>query len=73
MSRQARFALVAIVSLMLAGCTTSEVKNGNAIGLVDDVPTGTHQSGYGDGKGDSIGGGGAAPARDANDHTGETK
>jgi hypothetical protein len=65
MSRKARFAIIAIAALTLAGCKTSEIKNETPIGLADDVPTGSVQSGYGDGKGDSIGGGGAAPALDA--------
>jgi hypothetical protein len=55
--------------MMLVGCRTSEIKNENWAGLSDGTPTGTVQSGYGDGKGDSVGGGGAAPARDANDTT----
>ena len=66
MTRRVRFALAALASLLLVGCT-SEIKNENALGLSDGTPTGTIQSGYGDGKGDSVGGGGAAPARDAND------
>lgn len=65
MFRLACLTLVACALLALAGCGTSEVKNTNDIGLVNDVPAGTIQSGYGDGKGDSIGGGGAAPAHDA--------
>jgi hypothetical protein len=66
MSRSVRFALAALLCLLLVGCRTSEDKDTNSIGLSDGTPTGTIQSGYGDGKGDSIGGGGAAPASDAN-------
>jgi hypothetical protein len=67
MSRPVRFALAALASLLLVGCATSEIKNTNPIGLSDGTPTATVESGYGDGKGDSVGGGGAAPARAAND------
>ncbi|HWA83811.1 MAG TPA: hypothetical protein VG820_10275 [Fimbriimonadaceae bacterium] len=78
MSRPVRFALAALASLLLFGCKTNEIKNqttiGDAsIGLQDDVPTGSVQSGYGDGKGDSVGGGGAAPALDANNHDAKTE
>lgn len=64
MLRTLRFALAALLGLLLVGCRTSEIKNEVPVGLADDVPTGTVQSGYGDGKGDSVGGGGAAPTVD---------
>ena len=67
MLRFARFVLVALVCVFLAGCRTSEEKNEMALppGLSEDVPSGSVQSHYGTGHGDSIGGGGAAPALDA--------
>ncbi|MFI5386126.1 MAG: hypothetical protein ACHQ50_08400 [Fimbriimonadales bacterium] len=71
MFRPVRLVLVALVSLLVAGCRTSEIKNGNDLGLANDVPTGTVQSGYGSGHGDSIGGGGAAPALDVDHGTGK--
>jgi len=66
MLRIARFVLAALASAVLFGCRTSEVKNNDAAipGLMSDVPTGTVQSHYGTGRGDSVGGGGAAPALD---------
>lgn len=67
MLRTAVIAFAAISVLILAGCQTSEIKNTDSIGLADGTPTGTTQSGYGDGKGDSVGGGGAAPAKNADD------
>lgn len=73
MTRLVRILLFASIALTLAGCPTSEVKNGNRIGLVDDVPTGSVQSHYGDGKGDSVGGGGAAPALKPEDRAGEIR
>lgn len=50
-----------VLALLAGGCRTSEIKEGNDLGLGKDVPTGTTEMGYGDGKGDSVGGGGAAP------------
>ena len=70
MLRPVRLVLVALISVLLAGCATSEVKQTNAVGLVSGTPNGTIQSGYGDGKGDSVGGGGAAPATDWKGETG---
>ncbi len=65
MSRALRLAIAAISCIVVCGCfPTSEIKNLDSMGLNKDIPTGTVQSGYGDGKGDSIGGGGAAPAAD---------
>jgi len=54
--------LAAFALLVVGGCGTTEIKNLNDVGLVKGVPNGTLESGYGDGKGDSVGGGGAAPA-----------
>jgi hypothetical protein len=68
MPRSARYLLIALSGLLLAGCKTSEIKNETDYplpGLSENVPTATAQSGYGDGKGDSVGGGGGAPALDA--------
>lgn len=73
MSRPARFALAALASLVLVGCKTNEIKNQNAIGLAEGVPTGSVKSGYGDGHGDSIGSGGAAPALDSDSHYTKTE
>ena len=73
MTRLVRLLLFAVTSLLLCGCRTSEVKGGNWTGLIDDVPTGSTQAHYGDGKGDAVGGGGAAPAIDVSDKTKETK
>ncbi|HVT11968.1 MAG TPA: hypothetical protein VHE55_06850 [Fimbriimonadaceae bacterium] len=78
MSRWVRFALAALMSLFLFGCRTSEIKNqvavgGQTIGLQDDVPAGSVQSGYGDGKGDSVGGGGASPALNIENHDAKTE
>jgi hypothetical protein len=55
-----RCVLLAFVALLAIGCKTGEVKNTNDVGLAAGVPTGSLQSNYGDGKGDSVGGGGAA-------------
>ena len=65
MLRLARLALLCLVSLLVIGCQTSEIKNNDSLGLVDGGPTGTAQSGYGDGHGDSVGGGGASKPIDA--------
>jgi hypothetical protein len=77
MLRCARYALAAFsVFVVLAGCETSEIKNTNDIGLAKDVPSGSISTGYGDGRGDSIGGGGAAAPLDPNrpaEQTGETE
>jgi hypothetical protein len=60
MLRCARYALTALCVAALIGCRTSETKNTNDIGLAENVPTGTLKSDYGDGRGDSVGTGGAA-------------
>lgn len=76
MSRPARFAFVALASLILVGCKTSEIKNQTdwpAPGLSEGVPTGSVKSGYGDGHGDSVGGGGAGPALDSDSHYTKTE
>lgn len=66
----ALIALATVSVLALIGCSgpaTSEIKNTDQIGLAEGVPTGTTQSGYGDGKGDSVGSGGAGAAQNADD------
>jgi hypothetical protein len=65
MLRPALYLLLIVVAVILAGCTTGEVKNTNDFGLSNGTPSGTSQSQYGSGRGDSIGGGGAAPPLDA--------
>lgn len=62
MFRIARMLLLAALLAGIAGCRTSEIKDEQTWpvpGMVKYGPSGTVRTGYGDGRGDSVGGGGA--------------